>query len=164
MEPVEKISIRPIRQPEILLLTDFLYEAIYQRDGDPPVPRTILQQPSVWRYIEGFGGKPDDLCLVAETAGLIVGAVWVRCIGAYGYVDDGTPEFALSVYPQYRGRGIGTRLMREMIALLRDKGYAKASLAVQKDNYARFLYRKVGFELLEEAEQEFIMVCRLGAS
>ena len=48
------LIIRPIRNKEIILLTDFLYEAIFQKDGDNPVPRTIIQEPSLWIYIDGF--------------------------------------------------------------------------------------------------------------
>ena len=54
----------------------------------------------------------------------------------YGHVDDETPSFAVSLYKEYRGRGIGTELMRRMLDLLKSRGYKKASLAMQKANYA----------------------------
>lgn len=155
------MKIRPIKSEEIMLLTEFIYEAIYQRESDPPVPRTIIQDPAIWVYIDRFGTKKDDHCLVAEEGGYIVGAVWVRCIRAYGHVEDAVPEFAVSVYPQYRNRGIGTGLMKAMTALLKEKGYAKASLAVQKDNYAVNMYLKAGFQIRGENEQEYIMICDL---
>ena len=40
--------------------------------------------------------------------------------------------------------------------------YSKASLAVQKENYAVRMYQKVGFEIVDENEQEYIMIQRLG--
>lgn len=144
-----------------MLLTDFVYEAIFQRDLKNLLPRTIIQDPSIWRYIDEFGSKKDDYCFVAELDGNIVGAVWVRCIKAFGYIDDSIPEFSISVYSQYRGRGIGADLMKKMIEHLRKKGYSKASLAVQKDNYAVKMYQKVGFEISDENEQEYIMLCYL---
>ncbi len=153
--------IRPIKTNEIMLLTDFIYEAIYQRDSENLVARTIIQDPSIWVYIDGFGAKKDDYCLVAEENGIIVGAVWVRCIDAFGHIDDVTPEFAISVYPQYRNRGIGTNLMKSMIELLGSKGYKKTSLAVQKDNYAVKMYQNVGFKVIDENEQEYIMLYTL---
>lgn len=153
--------IRPIRENEIMLLTEFLYEAIFQRDPGNLVSRTMIQDPSVWIYIDEFGSKPDDHCLVAEVDGKIVGAVWVRCIKAFGYIDDAVPEFAISVYPQYRGKGIGSELMRKMLAYLKSKGYAQTSLAVQKENYAVKMYQEVGFEIRDENAQEYIMVCKL---
>lgn len=47
----------------------------------------------------------------------MVGAVWVRNIHGYGDLDDETPEFAISLYKEYRGYGIGTELMRQMLEL-----------------------------------------------
>lgn len=155
------MKIRPIKNEEIMLLTDFVYEAIYQRDLKNPLPRTVIQDASIWVYIDRFGSKKDDHCLVAEVGGYVVGACWVRCIKAFGHVGDSVPEFAVSVYPQYRGKGIGTELMKEMLLLLRKQGYTKTSLAVQKDNYAVSMYKKVGFEIVDENDQEYIMICNL---
>ena len=145
-----------------MLLTEFLYEAIFQRDASNLASRTIIQDPSLWIYVDEFGSKPDDHCFVAEFDGKIVGAVWVRCIKAFGHIDDAVPEFAISVYPQYRGKGIGTELMRKMLEYLKAKGYARTSLAVQKDNYAVKMYQQVGFEISDENAQEYIMICMLG--
>ena len=39
--------------------------------------------------------------------------------------------------------------------------YKKASLAVQKQNYAVKMYKNVGFEIVDENEEEYIMVCKL---
>ena len=79
----------------------------------------------------------------------------------YGHIDNNTPSFAISLYEEYRGKGIGTKLMETLLKILRDKGYKKTSLAVQKDNYAVKMYKKIGFKIIEENEQEYIMVCDL---
>ena len=52
-------------------------------------------------------------------------------------------------------------MMISMLDLLKEQGYEKASLAVQKANYAVRMYKKVGFETVDENEEEYIMVCRL---
>ena len=78
----------------------------------------------------------------------------------YGHIDDETPSFAISLYKEYRGHGAGTALMREMLALLEKEGFEKASLAVQKANYAVKMYRTVGFETVGENDEEYIMVYR----
>ena len=65
------------------------------------------------------------------------------------------------MYPEYRGKRIGTQLMRCMLTYLKDKGYEKTSLAVQKDNYAVKMYQKLGFEKVDENDQEYIMICKL---
>ena len=108
-----------------------------------------------------FGKEKDDICFVAETDNKIIGAVWVRDMNDYGHIEDGVPSFAISLYKPYRNFGIGTELMTTMISELRQRGYKKASLAVQKENYAVKMYRKVGFEVIRETEEEFIMVCNL---
>lgn len=153
--------IREMEEQEYPLLADFLYEAIFQKDGYTPVPRTIISEPALQVYIRDFGTGEDDYCLCAETKGRIVGAVWVRNINGYGSVDDDTPEFAISVHKEYRGHGIGTELMRRMLVLLKEKGYRKASLSVNKENNAFRLYQRVGFQILRESEEEYIMECEV---
>ena len=123
-------------------------------------PKSIIEQPELQVYIKDFG-KADDWCLVAEVKGKIVGAVWVRIMDDYGHIDNETPSFAISLYEEYRNMGIGTALMRDMLELLKKKGYEQTSLSVQKVNYAVRIYQKVGFEVIDENEEEYIMVCRL---
>ena len=79
----------------------------------------------------------------------------------YGHIDDNTPSLAISLYEEYRSKGIGTKLMNEMKKLLKEKGYQKTSLAVQKKNYAVNMYKKVGFKIIDENEEEYIMLCDL---
>ena len=143
------------------VLEDFLYEAIFIPEGMTPPPKSIIHIPELQIYIKDFGSRQGDMGLVAEVNDQIIGAVWVRLIKDYGYVDDETPSFAISVYKKYRGFGIGTALMKKMLTVLKDSGYRKASLAVQKANYAVSMYKKVGFEILRENDEEYIMVCDL---
>ncbi len=131
-----KYTIREMYPQEYPLLADFLYESIFQREGDDQFPKTIIHQPELQVYIKDFGTGKDDACLCAVVDNKVVGAVWVRNIHGYGDLDDETPEFAISLYKEYRGYGIGTKLMRQMLELLRKKGYKRASLSVQKENYA----------------------------
>ena len=91
----------------------------------------------------------------------VVGVVWVRNIEAYGSIDDETPEFAISVLEEYRGMGIGSELMRRMLHRLKTDGFPKASLAVQKANYAAKMYQKLGFRIIGENAEEWIMICDL---
>lgn len=51
--------------------------------------------------------------------------------------------------------------MHRMLELLKEQGYKKASLAVQKANYAVRMYEDVGFKTVDENAEEFIMVCDL---
>lgn len=160
----DEIEIRPVRQEEYPLLEDFLYDAIYLPEGMEAPSRDIICQPELAVYIKDFG-QPDDLCMVAESYGHILGAVWTRILAGkvkgYGNVDEHTPEFAISIKKEFRRQGIGSKLMREMIALLKKKRYEKVSLSVNKDNYAYKMYGKLGFQVIREQEEDYLMVLEL---
>ena len=81
----------------------------------------------------------------------------------YGHIDDETPSFAISLLKEYQNYGIGTELMKEMLMKLKMQRYKQASLSVQKMNYAVRMYQKVGFEIVDENDEEYIMICRLQA-
>ena len=51
--------------------------------------------------------------------------------------------------------------MRRMLDELKSCGYKQVSLSVQKQNYAVKMYEKVGFQILNENEEEYVMVCQL---
>ena len=151
-------TIQEIQKQEYSLLDNFLYEAIFVPEGIEPPPKTIITSPELQVYVEHFGELKDDWGLVAKVDGKIVGAVWVRIMNDYGHIDDETPSLAISLYKEYRGFGIGTAMMKGILTLLKSHGYSRVSLSVQKANYAAKLYLKVGFEIVRENEEEYIMV------
>ena len=153
--------IRGLRSNETGLLEEFLYEAIFVPEGEEPPPREIVMKPELRVYVDGFGGREGDNCLVAEADGEVVGAVWTRIMDDYGHIDDETPSFAISIFKEFRGKGIGTRLMSEMLGILKSQGYERASLSVQKANYAVKMYEKLGFRTVREEDGELLMVCEL---
>ena len=55
-----EIKIRKMDPSEYELLSDFLYEAIFQRDENNLLPREIIQEPALRIYIEDFGEKKHD--------------------------------------------------------------------------------------------------------
>ena len=153
--------IRDIKAAEIPLLNDFLYEAIFIPEGMDAPPKTIINSAELQVYVSDFGMQKHDRALIAEVEGKAVGAVWVRIMNDYGHVNEDTPSFAISLYKEYRGLGIGTAMMRKMLSILKNCGYEQASLAVQKANYAVKMYQKVGFEIIDENKEEYIMVNHL---
>lgn len=154
--------IREMRTDEYLLLDEFLYQAIYQPDKTNLVPKSIINKPELQVYIKDFGKQKDDYCFCAEVDNRVVGAVWVRNINGYGSFDDVTVELAVSVFDEYQNMGVGTALVKKMLEHLKELNYTKISLAVQKENYAVQMYRKVGFEIACQNEQEYMMIHRLG--
>ena len=153
--------IREMRSEEYCLLSDFLYEAIYIPDGIEPPPKSVIDSPELQEYIVEFGNRKHDKALVAEIQGNIVGAIWARVMNDYGHIDNDTPSLAMSVCPQYRGLGIGTSLLKQLLQVERLAGYSKISLSVQKSNYAVKMYEKVGFTVVDENSEEYIMTVNL---
>ena len=154
-------SIRELKQDGNKVLDTFLYEAIFISKGASVPPKDIINQPDLQVYVKYFGKNKGDLCLVAQVGDKIVGAVWVRIMNDYGHIDNETPSFAISLLKEYRNYGIGTELMKQMLTKLKLEGYKQASLSVQKMNYAVRMYRKIGFEIIDENDEEYIMICKL---
>lgn len=149
---------RELRPDEYELLKDFLYEAIYVPEGAEAPDRSIIELPELALYYEDFGNGSADFCVAAEDRGRVVGAAWSRIMDDYGHIDDETPSLAMSVLKGYRDKGIGTRLLQELLFLLEKQGYMRVSLSVQKANYAAGMYEKAGFVIAGENDEEYIMV------
>lgn len=154
-------KIRKLEQQEVNILDDFLYEAIFIPAGVEVPPKTIINEPELQVYVRDFGNQKGDMALVAEVDNVVVGAVWVRIMKDYGHVDNHTPSLAISLYKAYHHYGIGTNMMRQMLDMLRNSGYMQVSLSVQKMNDAVKMYKKVGFEIVDENDEEYIMICKL---
>lgn len=149
--------IREMKKEEYCLLDDFLYEAIYIPEGMEPPDRSVINCPELQEYIAEFGKRQHDKALVAEVQRNVVGAVWVRVMNDYGHIDTDTPSLAVSVYREYRGQGIGTSLLNQLLAEEKAAGYSRISLSVQKANYAVRMYQKAGFTVVDESPEEYIM-------
>lgn len=182
--------IRKLKKDEEPLLEELLYHAVFVPPGESPPARDVIYIPEVYRYIENWG-RPGDVCLVSELDGVITGMAWARWFAhdqkSYGFVDEDTPEIAIALYPQYRGCGVGTQLLRELLRRLGDgnveeenaaqdkakprdiddhtisitdtrKNTQWVSLSVDKRNPAVRLYRRLGFEILQEHGTEYVMV------
>lgn len=158
------IKIREINNSEISQLGNFLYEAIYITEGQEKTERELINQPELMRYIKDFG-QTNDICLVAELDGYLVGAIWTRIFKGtehgYGHVDSNTPELSMSVLPKYQQKGIGTKLLREMIDRLINCNYKQVSLSVDKHNNALRLYQRFGFTILDSDKKSAIMIKNL---
>mgnify|MGYP001779792997 CR=1 FL=1 len=155
------VQIRDIAEEEIPLLDDILYESIFVPEGQEPFPRSILNKPEFRAYVEDFGKRAGDIGVVAEVDGEIVGASWARLIHSYGFLYEGVPEIAIALWPQWRGRGVGTQLLRGLIERLREAGFPAVSLSAQRANRAIHLYQRLGFVEEGGDDEEALMLLRL---
>ena len=147
------MSIRPLTKTDEPFLWEMLYQAIYVPEGSKRPPRSIIYEPELAKYVQGWG-EPGDTGLVATNeAGQPIGAAWLRLLTGdnkgYGYIDDKTPELSIAVLPAYRGKGIGTSLLRRLL-IEAQSHFASISLSVSPDNPALRLYRRLGFEVVGE--------------
>ena len=154
------IHVRALTESDYPIMEDFLYWAIFTQPNEKLPERNIIFNPNVFIYIENFGND-SDCGVIAEVDGQAIGAAWTRIIPAYGHIDNQTPELAISVLPEYRSQGIGAVLMKKLFELLVERGYEKTSLAVQKQNPAVRFYLRLGYEVLEEKSEEYLMVKKL---
>ena len=104
-----KCLIRPMKESEYPLLEDFLYEAVFLQEGEKKPPRSITRLPALYAYVRDFGTKKGDLCFCAEVDGRVAGAVWVRLMQGFGFVDDETPELAVALHAPSGAEAWGVR-------------------------------------------------------
>ncbi len=81
----------------------------------------------------------------------------MRCFTAaapgYGYVADDVPELAIAVFPEFRGQQVGTLLLGSIIARAERDGLRAISLSVNRENPAKRLYVRYGFEVVGRARR-----------
>lgn len=147
---VDEVTIRPWRSDDAPFLWEMLYESLHVRAGGEPFPRSVLDQPDIAHYLTDFGQRTGDDALVAEVDGERVGAAWCRRLDSadpgYGYVHDAIPELGMAVESGWRGRGIGRRLLLELIV-----HHPVMSLSVDDENLMAIeFYRSVGFVAVDE--------------
>lgn len=162
---MSKHNIRAITEQDVPFLWDMLYESIFIPKGNQPPNRDILSNPSISKYVEGWGRDGDVGYIAENDIGDSVGSITVRCFDkenrGYGYVNDETPELGMAIMSEYRGKGIGTELMRILIVQLKIKGVKAISLSVASDNPAINLYERFEFVKVGIAGDSIVMLLNL---
>jgi len=87
-------------------------------------------------------------CVAEASDGSAVasGLVWFRPDQPRPKLPTLVSPYVLSMYtePAWRGRGLATRVVRELVATVRDAGYPNAELHASR--FGRRIYRRVGFD------------------
>src|SRR5262249_29425404 len=123
-----------------------------------------LQTPEISRYGWDWG-RPGDMGFIAVNAetSFPIGAAWIRLMKdenkGYGYVDETTPELTIAVAPEYRGRGVGTKLLYCLLAEAKNRRLS-ISLSVSAGNPAIRLYQRSGFEVVTTGGSSVTMLKR----
>ena len=103
--------------------------------GEPPVDRP--KRRAAW--LETMDPATPGTTLVAEAGG--------RIVGQLGLSGTGRMELGMLVAKEWRGRGVGTKLLDAALDYAREHGAYKISLEVWPHNTAAIaLYERFGFE------------------
>lgn len=97
------------------------------------------------QFLQAKTDSPDEVLLIAEVDGAIVGTAGVDAVGHRDKVRH-RATFGISLDKAYWGLGIGSALTAACIECARQAGYAQLELEVVEDNVrAVSLYRRAGF-------------------
>ena len=141
---------------DVRFLRDMLHHAYYWKERKPDAGPGPVQL-----YVKAWG-RPGDTAMIALLDGFPVGAAWFRLFKAtsagYGFVDEQTPELAVAVVPNARGKGVGSALLGSLLDRARADGYGAVSLSVDRHNEGAIaLYKQYGFSQLAETPESFTL-------
>lgn len=156
--------LRPARATDAPFLTEMLVAAAFWRaEGPVGTVDEVMSNPELAHYVSGWP-RAGDQGVVAEE-GHPIGAAWMRYFSesdpGYGFVDAAVPEVGMGVVQEWRGRGVGGRLLAALVGVAREQRVGALSLSVEADNYARRLYERVGFRTVATVGGSFTMLLRL---
>ncbi|MFM7600324.1 MAG: GNAT family N-acetyltransferase [Pseudanabaena sp.] len=139
---------------EPILWTMIMYAA------HEPSLESVQRQPILTRYVDGWG-KLGDMGFVALEGEKAIASVWLR-LGSeddrgLGYIAPNIPELAMAVLPEYRGNGVGTTLLKQVLRSAEGL-FPAICLSVRSDNPVVNLYQRLGFAKVEGSE----MINRVG--
>ena len=159
------LRIRELESADADFLGVMLYEAVYWNPAKERLPAEfVLAHPALTIFHAGWG-RPGDSGLVAEVDDYPAGVVWYRLFTeaehGEGFVDEATPELAISVADGHRGQGIGGALMEAIHDRARAEGFERISLSVDADNPAKRLYARLGYVEYEPGDDLGRMILTL---
>ena len=134
-----KIVIREATEADLEGVVD-AYESVADEEvhigGQTPIDKAAMKE----RLLKASLESDNAVLFVAEDNGRIIGN-----IGSTNY--NGLADLGMLLLPEYRGRGIGSKLVEHLIQWCRKQGCHKISLEVWPHNRAAIqLYEKFGFQ------------------
>ena len=140
--------LRPATDSDEDILWHMLFYASHANEDPEADLESIRSNPDLRRYVSDWG-RDGDLGIIAEQDSRAVGAGWLRLFvgderASPTFVDDCTPELALAVLPGHEGRGLGTRMLVQLLSQATQR-YPAVALSVRRNNPAQRLYERIGF-------------------
>lgn len=155
-------TFRPATDADLPFVKETLYLALAWDPEDPIPPlEVVVNHPEINKYHTGWM-QPGDAGYIAEVDGAFAGMAYYRLFPeddrGQGFYDADTPELAIGLVHDFRGAGIGGRLMKELEAEARRTGVPRISLSVSKGNPAARLYGRLGYRYVSDADDELMLL------
>ena len=150
------IQFRPITSDDQTVVWELLRFAAHEDSVE-----SVQSQECCIPYAHNFGRQQGDLGVLATSTltGQPMGGAWIRLLGEQGMASSTNnehgdiPELALAVFPEYRERGIGSKLLQELSMLAKERHVQRICLSCRVDNVAAMrLYEKHGFVKIPNSE------------
>jgi GNAT superfamily N-acetyltransferase len=150
-QDVRTVTVRLARPDDEPFLWDMGWEATAVDAGMRALGRdTAFAMPHVRRYLDGWGREGDTAVVAVAADGQRLGAAWYRLFPAddpgWGFVAPDVPEISIGVAATARRKGVGSALLDALLTLAREQGHRALSLSVDRENPARRLYERKGFQ------------------
>ncbi|WP_026037582.1 GNAT family N-acetyltransferase [Salinibacterium sp. PAMC 21357] len=124
------------------------------------------QSAELAHYYSGFPSG-TDFGMLDEADGVTRAVAWLVFFSAehpgYGFVDAAIPELSITTFEGFRGQGVGSGLLEQLLAEATARGVAGISLSVEDGNHARSLYSRLGFQVVGRSGDSDTMLLRLPA-
>ena len=157
---VNRIVYRKATKHDVVFMSEILVDAA-AASGVNILIDDLSIYTDTYQYIESFPEGLDVGIIAETTAGMPVGAAWVRMLANDVHaVNEPMPELTMGVVPDYRRMGIGEQLVEELYNAAFTMGILKISLGVHEENFPAInLYKKQGW--VEDGRfKEYIMMSR----
>jgi RimJ/RimL family protein N-acetyltransferase len=132
-----KVLLRPFREEELELVHEHVRQSPAQI-GELTLERLRVRIARSGRFVEG------RLDLAVESGGTLVGTIEARAPA--GALPPGVCELGIGLFPEARGRGLGTEAVELLAGRLLADGFARVQASTDAANWAmRRALEKAGF-------------------
>lgn len=130
-----------------------LYYAMRLND----IRKKVEDIPELSIYEKHYGFSNKDIGLYALIGQKIAGAAWIRLLkesdAPSAYIDDATPVLIIGVKPEFRGQGIGSAMLEQLLLEIAVH-YEQISVSVVLGSPAVTFYERFGFARVERSENK----------
>ncbi|MEM7673660.1 MAG: GNAT family N-acetyltransferase [Verrucomicrobiota bacterium] len=141
-------ELRQVGEQDQEFLLEMLYIALWDAPDEPRRPRSVLEKPSIKKFVEGWGRRDDfGLLAIDPSSDRRIGVIWARLDG-YGAPDGFGCEYpclGIAVIDGFQSQGVGSYLMSRFIEVLRSRVEGLRLGVHPRNDRAMGLYSKFGF-------------------